>query len=293
MMLTTNIIGAGKLGKTIAYLLAKKNVIRIAAVCNKTEESAMRAIRFLGEGACSSAISDLPPADLTLITTPDDLIAESCIALCQGRQFKKDSLVVHCSGTFTSDILSPAKEAGCYVASVHPMRSFADPEASTGQYPGTYCALEGDAEAVSIVRMLFTAIESKCFEISREKKALYHAAGVFASNYLLTLAEQAQSCLLEAGVEQDVAIGLVTNLMQGTLFNLEKTRSPALSLTGPVKRGDAETVKQHLDVLGANQKNLYAALGLATIPLSTASTEKKASLKEALASPCISNKAQS
>lgn len=283
MNFLVNIIGAGHLGKTIGHLLVKHQLVRIGAICNRTEISSTNAIKFIGQGKYCLNISELPPADITFITTPDDLISATCEELSKNLFIKKGSVVIHCSGSLTSDALISIKKKGCYIASVHPMRSFAKPELSVEQYSGTYCAIEGDKEALPNVRYLFNSIGSTTYEIDKMKKLSYHAAGVFASNYLVTLAQQGLSCMKEAGVENEMAMRVITNIMQGTVSNLEKTLSPEQSLTGPIKRGDVSTIMKHIESLtDIEQKNLYAALGKATIHLTDHNNEKKEQITSAL-----------
>ena len=268
MPIVVNIIGAGNLGKTIAHLLVKNHLVHIAGVCNTSEKSSIDAIKFIGSGEYCPSIADLPAADITIISTQDALISVICEELSRNKYIKQGSIVIHCSGSLTTDALIAAKKIGCYVASVHPMRSFAKPELSVQQYSGTYCAMEGDPEAIPIINDLFGSIGSITYQIDKDKKSLYHAAGVFASNYLVTLSQQALLCLEEAGVEREMAMKVITNLMQSSISNLETTLSPEQSLTGTIKRGDIETIKKHMESLeNIGQKNLYVSLGKATIPI--------------------------
>ena len=127
-------------------------------------------------------------------------------------------------------------------------------------------------------------------KIDKIKKSSYHAAGVFASNYLVTLAQQALSCLKEAGVENEIAMHVITNLMRGTVSNLEKTLSPEHSLTGPIKRGDISTIMKHIASLtDREQKHLYAALGKATLHLTDHNTLKKDKITNALTVELVQN----
>ncbi|KTD20596.1 pyrroline-5-carboxylate reductase [Legionella lansingensis] len=283
MSLLVNIIGAGHLGKTIGYLLAKSRGIKIGAICNQSLESSKAAIQFIGSGNYCTSINKLPPADITLITTPDDMISHVCEELSKNAFIKKNSVVLHCSGSLTSDALSTIKDKGCYVASIHPMKSFANPELCVEQYNGTYCAVEGDKMAISTITPLFNSIGSITYAIDKTKKSLYHAAGVFASNYLVTLAEQALICLKDAGVENELAMHIITNIMRGTISNLEKTLSPAQSLTGPIQRGDISTLKKHMESFSAiEQKKLYSSLGKATLPLTSHGKNKKERIETVL-----------
>lgn len=268
MKWSMNIVGAGQLGKALGHLLVNHQLVTLSAVCNQSEKSSLEAIQFIGKGRYCASIAALPLADITLISTPDEAIPGTCEQLSKNRHIKPGHIVFHCSGALTSDVLIAAKTKGGLVASVHPMQSFADPKLSAERYEGTYCALEGDEAALSTLRYLFDALGSKTFVINKQKKSLYHAGGVFASNYLITLSMQALGCLNAAGVEHEVAIGLITHLMRGTISNLESTLSPQKSLTGPIQRGDIATIMSHLSSLPTlEQKKLYALLGQATLPL--------------------------
>lgn len=283
MTYLVNIIGAGHLGKTIGHLLVRHGLVRIGAICNRSEISSTNAIKFIGQGKYCPSIAELPPADITFITTPDDLISTTCEELSKNQSIKAGSIVLHCSGSLTSDALVSIRKKGCYIASVHPMRSFAKPELSVEQYSGTYCAVEGDKEALPNILSLFNAIGSTTYEIDKRKKSSYHAAGVFASNYLVTIAQQALSCMKEAGVENEMAMHVITNIMRGTVSNLEKTLSPEQSLTGPIKRGDVSTIMKHMESFtDMEQRILYADLGKATLHLTDHSSVKKEKITSAL-----------
>ncbi len=283
MTFLVNIIGAGHLGKTIGHLLVRHRLVKIGSICNRSEISTTNAIKFIGQGKVCPNISELPPADITFITTPDDLISATCEELSRNPFIEKGGIVLHCSGSLTSDALISIKKKGCYVASVHPMRSFAKPELSVEEYRGTYCAIEGDKEALPNIQSLFNSIGSITYEIDKRKKSSYHAAGVFASNYLVTLAQQALSCMKDAGVEEEMAMHVITNIMRGTVSNLEKTLSPEQSLTGPIKRGDVSTIMKHMESFtDREQQHLYADLGKATLRLTDHSSVKKEKITSAL-----------
>ena len=273
-----NIIGAGRLGKTIGKLIKIYNAGEIQAVCNSSIESSRRAIAFIGAGRALADFRDLPPADVTFITTPDDIIAEVGQRICDSGNFKPGSTFIHCSGSLTSSALSTLFEEGVQTVSCHPMRSFANPELSIAEFKGTYCALEGTAAGIEIAKAIFNAIGGTTYTINPDKKSLYHAAGVISSNYLVTLANVASKCLSEAGVEQQIGMMIITNLMQGTLNNLRSTLSPSESLTGPIVRGDTATVSKHLESMDDETREIYQTLGLGTIELTTHSIEKTAEL---------------
>jgi predicted short-subunit dehydrogenase-like oxidoreductase (DUF2520 family) len=282
---TVNIIGAGNVGKTIGYLLVKYDLANIGSVCNTSAKSSSKAIEFIGKGHVAASISELSAADITLITTPDSQIIETSEALANTASLKKGSIIMHCSGALTSDALIAVKNKGCWVVSCHPIRSFASAPDSINDYSTTYCAIEGDKEAVDLVDSLFTSFGSILFPIEKEKKSLYHAAGVFASNYVVTLANLALSCMKGAGVNQEIAMHAITSLMKGTLLNLEKSKAPEKSLTGPIQRGDVLTIKKHLNALiDPNAKKIYEELGRATLLLTSHQQTIKEEITNALQS---------
>ena len=100
---------------------------------------------------------------------------------------------------------------------------------------------------------------------------------------MVTLSHQALSCLEEAGVEHRMAMGIITNIMKGTVSNLESTLSPDLSLTGPIKRGDSSTIKKHIDAFqNPAQKKLYIDLGKATVPIASLAETTQDAILETL-----------
>lgn len=267
-MIRINIIGAGRLGKTLAYLMVKQGLVQIGGIVNTSVETTQDAIQFIGQGIACASIAQLPAADVTFITTPDKNIIETGRALALSPALKSGSVVVHCSGALGADILSFVKEKHCWAVSVHPMHSFARPEISILQYQTTYCAIEGDEEAFPVVESLFNPIGSICYKIPAHKKSLYHAAGVFASNYLVTLAQVAFDCLLEVGLEQPLGKEVLAHIMQNTLNNLSHASHPIHALTGPVQRGDTAVISQHEKSFSSQQHlDLYMHLAKTTLSL--------------------------
>ena len=188
----------------------------------------------------------------------------------QGCTFKDySSVALHCSGALTSAELSTLKEKNCLTCSVHPMHSFASPDISVSKFKGTYCAVEGDDEAVNLSIKIFSAIGGITYRIDSDKKTKYHASGVIASNYLVTLCHQAQKCLESTGVEPELAMKIITSLMQGTVDNLSSTLSSKNSLTGPIKRGDVGTVSRHLSAISdsSSLQEFYRQMGLLTLDI--------------------------
>ncbi|WP_419421579.1 DUF2520 domain-containing protein (plasmid) [Legionella sp. D16C41] len=122
------------------------------------------------------------------------------------------------------------------------------------------------------------------YSISSDKKTKYHASGVIASNYLVTLCHQAQKCLEGTGIAPELAMKIVTNLMKGTVDNLATTLSTEKSLTGPIKRGDNKTILSHLSAIEDNEQlsNFYRLMGILTLDIAKHEKEKTQSISDLL-----------
>lgn len=274
MCIKINFIGAGRVGKTIAKQIVGSSVGIIQGVCNSSLESGKEAIAFIEQGEAFASIQELPPADITFITTCDDLIQNCCQNLTKSDNLKVGSIVLHCSGSLSSDVLISIKEKSCCIASAHPMRSFASPFINSDYT--NYCTLEGEDKALSVLSRLFKIMNYSIHLISKENKVVYHAAGVFASNYLVTLCDSALSCLEDAGIEREDGFKMILNLMKNTLDNLEFLQSTETALTGPISRGDLDVIKHHLQALSkTNLMELYKVLGLSTLTLTNLPDGKK------------------
>lgn len=274
------IIGAGKLGKTLGKLFADAKLVTINNVLNSTIKSSQDAVDFIGAGVAAKSFEDIAQSDIYLITTPDNQIKKTCVELNKYGLLREGNIVFHCSGSLSaSEVLTDAVNNNCYIASIHPMRSFADPANSVNEYTGTYCAVEGDTQALNLLVPMFTNIGATCFDINSNKKGAYHAAGVFGSNYVVTLAHAAMQSLESAGVDSQLCIEIITNLMKNTVSNLEKTKSTRKALTGPIQRGDAGTISKHIAALPTEQLiKLYKILGVSTLELATLTDKQLAEL---------------
>jgi len=238
---TLTVIGCGKVGKTLARLWTAHQTFQLLDVLNRSRSSAQQACDFIGAGSAVTTYTELRPADIYLIAASDDQIAPCCAALAASGKLTGSSIVFHCSGALSSQALSTAAEQGAAVASIHPIRSFADPQQVVQHFAGTYCGSEGDAAALAVLTPAFDATGALCVDIKRDNKILYHAAAVFASNYLVTLIDVARQAYVEAGLAPDVALRLIEPLLSESAANAFKL-GPASALTGPIARGDMETV---------------------------------------------------
>lgn len=260
-MLTLNILGAGRVGQTLARLFRDFDQFNIASVYTRNTKTAQKAVDFIGAGKAISNLLELGEADIWMLTVPDDEIQEISKFLLDNRLLKPQSIVFHCSGAKSSEILQSLREAGHFVASIHPVRSFASPQQVVPDFAGTYCGVEGQDGALEILIPAFKAIGAHTFKLDTKHKLRYHAASVFASNYLVALMDVALKTYQAAGLSPEMASALAQPLAKKTLENVFSS-STADALTGPIKRGDLQTVEKQLaDLTEWDQgtANLYQA----------------------------------
>lgn len=251
MTRSLTIIGAGKVGKALGRLWALNDTFIIHDVLARSANSAQMAVDFIGAGVAVDSYATLRPADVYMIATPDDQIAASCAALVATGILVEGNIVFHCSGALASGVLNAASPCGASIASTHPIRSFAIPAQVVKHFAGTYCGAEGDPLALDILRDAFAAIGAEWVVIDRDLKILYHAAAVMASNYLVTLLDLAQQTYIKAGIAPDQALQLMGPLVRETVDNVFRY-GPAKALTGPIARGDMQTVERQSKALQAS-----------------------------------------
>ena len=262
---TLNIIGAGKVGKVLGLQFFRHHVFTVQDVMNSAIQSSNSACQFIGAGTPVSDFSALRPADIYLIAVPDDQIRICSLQLQQQHLIQPSSIMFHCSGALGSDQLELKRGA----ASLHPMRSFADPALVAEQFSGTICTLEGDDYAKRVLSHAFNQIGAQVVSIKLESKTLYHAAAVFAGNYVVTLMDAALQTLEAAGISGDMASKMMEPLASEALHNAFRLGTRE-ALTGPIARGDQNTVVRHeaaLNHWNGNMAGLYRELAAATLAM--------------------------
>ncbi len=250
-MQTLNVIGCGRVGQTLAALLHQHGVCVVQDLYSRTPASAEQAARFVGAGHVAASLAAMRPADLWLISVPDGQIAEVAAQLVQAQgQAMQGAVAWHNSGFLSAEVLAPLQAAGAATASVHPVLSFATPTSAVAQFAGTLCGLEGQPQALAVLRPLVAAIGGQGFEIESAKKPLYHAAAVFCSNFTVVLQGVAQEAWRESGVPAELLAPLTQALLQSSVANVAKL-GPAEALTGPAARGDTAVVQRQGEVVQA------------------------------------------
>lgn len=236
---TLCLIGAGRAGGSLARQWQRCGGLALSAVHGGRGAGALAA----DIGAASALeLADLPASDALLIATGDGAIAAVAaeLAALSGRDWH-NTVVFHLSGALSAQALQPLAALGAHVASAHPVRAFSSDGAP---FDPTWVGLEGDPRALALLEPAFAAIGGRCFRVDGDTKTHYHAAAVVASNHLVALADASQRLWHEAGVDAETGRALFESLVSGVLENLREA-PPAQALTGPVARGDADTLRRH------------------------------------------------
>jgi predicted short-subunit dehydrogenase-like oxidoreductase (DUF2520 family) len=261
-------IGAGVTGTALAYQLWQQGY-KVVAASSRSIASAQRlAAKIEGCIACHSPqhVADL--AQVVFITTPDDIIADIAADL----KWRPGQTVIHCSGVHSTDILEPARKYGAHVCCLHPLQTFAGIEEAISNIPGSTFALEGDDFGLSLARDMATSLQGNIIVLKPGDKVLYHAAAVTLSNYLVTLMKTSADLWQSFGIPREEAIKALLPLLKGTVNNIERLGIPGC-LTGPIARGDVETIRKHVAALGKDHPDAietYRLMGLKTLGIALA-----------------------
>lgn len=264
---TLNIVGAGHVGRVLGRLFAARGVFAVQDVLTRGIDSARAAVAFIGSGQPAAGTADLRAAKVWMLAVPDDGIgaAAAMLAATPGPALR-GAVVFHCSGAKASAELAVLRQAGAFVASVHPVRSFADPDTVAAGFDGTFCGVEGDEQALALLLPAIAAIGARPVRIDAAAKTVYHAASVFAANYLVTVMDAALRAYQAAGIAPEVARELARPLAGEALANVFRL-GPESALSGPIARGDGATVARQQAAVTAwdgPTGALYEALATAT-----------------------------
>lgn len=262
-------IGAGKVGKAFG-LYFKNHGLAVHGYYSKTVKSAQEAARLTASQAFST-IEDLAEAsDLVFITVPDQTLKKidaEIAALLREHCIDAEMIWYHVSGAHPSGYLSEMKEAGCAVGSMHPLQSFGEPDASASRLSKTWFTLEGTKKAVDSGKTILDQIGAKYSLIKAENKPLYHAGACVVSNFLVTLLESGICFFEAAGMQRDDIFQAVEPLIDATLANIRE-KGTINAITGPIVRGDFNTVSVHLQALAndlPSELDFYTAMALKTV----------------------------
>ncbi len=263
-----NILGCGKAARTVARAWIQTGLVEVQAVCNRTLSSAEDAVRFLGQGRPVNSWQEFPQAQLLLMGVSDKAIPPLGAQVAEEGIVHPGMIIFHLSGALDSGVLAPVKRCGAFVASLHPVMTFADPHRAVQEFHRCSCTLEGDPEATHLLANLVRSAGARVLHIEPGVKPLYHAGLVMTCNYLVALLEAGLQALEQAGMSREIALSVIQPLVEETLRNCWKWGT-AGALTGPIARGDVETVMRELEILRNSPQlvEIYRCLGRLTLEI--------------------------
>jgi predicted short-subunit dehydrogenase-like oxidoreductase (DUF2520 family) len=241
-----NIIGAGRVGQTLARLWHTHHVFAVQDLICRTVASSQVAQYRIGAGVMVESLYAMRPAEVWMLAVPDAQIASVAATLASAHIASEQiasPIIFHCSGAQNASLLEPLTDLGWHCASAHCILSFANVETALQQFSGTACALEGDTKACTLLEAAFGAIGAQCFAVASHHKILYHAAAVFATNFLPVLQFVAEQAWQATGVPEHLLPHLRQSLLQNAVYNIIQS-GPRNALTGPAARGDLIAIER-------------------------------------------------
>jgi predicted short-subunit dehydrogenase-like oxidoreductase (DUF2520 family) len=275
------VVGVGNLASALAPALHADGY-RIDEIIFRARRSSSNQARALAREVGASA-GDVTRARLRAeviwFCVPDSEIAQAANSLVSSPSWK-GKVALHSSGALTSDELDSLRQRGASVASVHPLMTFV--RGSRPSLKDVPFALEGDLKAVKVARLLVRDLRGLPFNIRKNRKEAYHLWGMFASPFLTALLAETETIADAAGIKPLEARRKMLPILRQTLNNYEKLGA-ARSFSGPIVRGDVETVQKHLNVLKkiAGARDVYVAL--ARVALRELPSKNRAALEKLLA----------
>lgn len=261
------IVGPGRMGLALGYALGQTGLCGPVTVCGRRPEPPGHPL--FAQGLAEYVFGLRRPAPGTaavFLAVPDAVVPEMAHALAGQGRAPEGCAAFHLSGALSVEVLAPLRVAGYAVGSFHPLQAVAHPVTGAERLPGSWVAVTGAPEAVAVARRLAAALGSEVLKVPEARRPLYHAAAVMASNFLPPLIDAACRILERAGIPHDDALPALLPLVQGALENVRE-RGVDGAVTGPVLRGDVETVAMHLRALEGEERRLYAVLGLELLRL--------------------------
>ncbi|MEO8572494.1 MAG: DUF2520 domain-containing protein [Pyrinomonadaceae bacterium] len=282
-MQSVSIIGIGRIGGALAVALSRSGY-RIDYLIHRDRSTAKLISPLLPATATvvewSSSLPDLE-SDVVLIATADPAIA--FVAGEIRDRLKTCSVVIHTSGSLSSESLSVLADAGHFTASMHPLVSVSDAISGAENFRNAFFCVEGNTTAVNAARSVVESVGGRFFSIDSSQKPLYHAAAVTACGHLVALIDVAIEMLSKCGIEKGVGKEILLPLISSTIANLQ-TQTLERALTGSFARLDVDAIERHLSSIDSNMSDLvrdvYLLLGERSLELAAMNHENPQELQK-------------
>jgi predicted short-subunit dehydrogenase-like oxidoreductase (DUF2520 family) len=282
-MQSVSIIGAGRIGGALAVALSRAGFM-IDRLVHRDGSTAKLVSPMLHPATeiveWSDHLADFD-SNIVIIATADPDIPKVAVELRE--KLKKGTVVIHTSGSLSSESLSVLGEAGCLTAAMHPLISVSDAVSGTENFADAYFCIEGDEKALVTIRAIVEALGGRAFSIETSKKPLYHAAAVTACGHLVALIDIAVEMLSNCGIERQTSKEILLPLISSTVDNLQ-TQSTANALTGSFARLDVAAIKRHLAAIDRDMseqvKDVYLLLGERSLELAASNNGNATRVRE-------------
>ena len=261
---TIGVVGAGRLGSSLAQALAGAGYTVTAASTRRPEHARWLAGRLPGAAVNGSAQYVADAADAVFICVDDGSIA----TVCESLRWRDGQSVIHCSGAQPLSVMSAADAQGIVTGGFHPLQTFPGPDL-THRFSGVAFGIESRSSGLrDWMTRLAHDLGGTTFEISEEVRAAYHASAVMACGLLTGLVGLSADMWIALGVDRQRAVELLTPLVSSTVEGIGERGIPA-AITGPYVRGDVVTIQMHVEATHQASPatgRAYAALALAALP---------------------------
>ncbi len=237
--------GAGRVGSSLAYWLATRGAIPTTIAGRAESDTARGLAAELGCRFESLAALDSRGADLLLLALPDAVLAATASELAERPQAR---VALHVAGAFGASVLAPLRVRGTSVGAWHPLRAFPAPSRDVAEATGTFFALDGDARALELGRRLALALGGSAATVPESVRCLYHFAATVAAGGVTTLLATVAGLADRLGLPAAARAGYL-ELARGALAAAGAAADPADAITGPVARGDLDTLVAQFDAL--------------------------------------------
>jgi predicted short-subunit dehydrogenase-like oxidoreductase (DUF2520 family) len=266
-----SVIGAGKVGSTIAILL-RRNGYKIISVISQRKTSAKKLSKLVRCTQYSKNLSEIHPStDILVLAVPEDNLLTVAREIAKAKQINfKHLYAFHTSGALSSKVLRPLERKGTVVFSLHPIQTFPKKMNLSDQIQrmkNVCYGFEGPTKAYRIASEIVKRIRGHIVRISIERKILYHIVCVFASNFSIVLLGVVNKLLKHIG--GGLRIEHLQPLVVSSISNSFRL-NPEKALTGPIIRGSFVTVRNHLKQLTKTNKSLiplYKQLSLQALSI--------------------------
>lgn len=242
--LAVGVVGAGRVGAVLGAALARAGH-DVVAVSGVSAASRARAADLLPGVPVVPVDEVLARAALVLLTVPDDALPELVTGLAATGAVRRGQLLAHASGRHGIAVLEAAVEQGALPLALHPVLPFAGTRVDLDRLTGTAFGVTAPEQLRPVAEVLVVEMGGEPVWLTEQQRPLWHAALAHGANHLTTLVASSADLLRVAGVENP---GQVLGPLLGAALD-GSLRSGDAALTGPVARGDAATVRAHLDVL--------------------------------------------